>query len=89
VKEGELASFEDLRRLEKRPVHTGRCRVLEPVFAGAVSAPFAALTFQVELASQPEQQGTTSNAGSSTTATRALQTAPSPAGNPRLGVGRV
>jgi hypothetical protein len=88
-RKGELASFEDLRRLDERPVVTGRCRVLGPVFAGAVSAPFAALQFQVELASQPEQQGTTSNAGSSTTATRALQTAPSPARNPRQGVGRV
>jgi hypothetical protein len=84
-----LASFDDLRQLDQRPVDTGRCRVVGPVIAGAVSASFAALKLQVELASQPEQQGTTSNAGSSTTATRALQTAPSPAGSPRQGVGRV
>jgi hypothetical protein len=84
-----LASFDDLRRLDRRPVETGRCRVLGLVFAGAVSAPFAALQLQVELASQPGQQGTTSIAGSSTTAPRALQTAASSARGPRQAVGDV
>jgi hypothetical protein len=84
-----LASFDDLRRLDRRPVETGRCRVLGPVFAGVLSPPFAALQLQVELASQPEQQGTTSTAGFPTTALSGPQ-APVPlAGNPRQGVGRV
>lgn len=88
-RKGELASFDDLRWLDRRPVRTGRCRVLGPVFAGAVSARFAALRLQVELASQPEQQGITSTAGSSTTAARALQTAASSARGLRKAVGRV
>jgi hypothetical protein len=84
-----LASFSDLRLMDTRPVETGRGRIqVGPVFAGAVRASFAALQFQVELASQPEQQGT-SIVGSPTTSPRELQTAAAPAGNPRQGVGRV
>jgi hypothetical protein len=81
---GELASFETLRLLDRRPVETGRCRVL-----GAVTPSFAALQLQVELASQPEQQSATSTAGSSTTTTRVPQTATWSARSPRLGARRV
>jgi hypothetical protein len=83
-----MASIDDLRLFEQRPVTTGRRRVLGFVFARAVWAPFAALQLQVELASQPEQQRT-STVGSPTTAARALQTAASPAGSLREGIGHV
>jgi hypothetical protein len=79
-----LASYDDLRLLDQRPVNTGRCRMLGSVVADADSAAFAALQLQVELASQPEQQSATSNAGSSTTTTRAPQTAAWSARSPRL-----
>jgi hypothetical protein len=84
-----LASFDDLRRLDRRPVETGRCRVLGPVLAGVVSPPFAALQLQVELASQPEQQGTTSAAQFPTTALSVPQARAFVVGNSRQEVGRV
>jgi hypothetical protein len=80
-----LASYEELRLLDRRPVITGRRRVLGLRFAGAVSAPFTALPLTGQLASQPEQQRT-STVGSPTTSPRELQTAAAPAGNPRQGV---
>jgi hypothetical protein len=82
-RKGELASYDDLRRLDRRPVTTGRRRMVRLAFA-----PFAALPLTGQLASQPEQQRT-STAGSPTTSPRELQTAAAPAGNSRQGVGRV
>lgn len=85
-----MASFDNLRWINTRPVKTGRGRVqLGPVFAGAVTARFAALQLQVELASQPEQQGTTSAAQFSTTTLDGPQASAALVENPRRGVGRV
>jgi hypothetical protein len=79
-----LASIFDLRQLDQRPVDTGRFRVsvVELVHA------FPALQLTGQLASQPEQQRT-STVGSLTTTPRELQTAAAPAGSPRLEAGRV
>jgi hypothetical protein len=78
-----LASIFDLRQLDQRPVDTGRFRMwVELVRA------FPALQLTGQLASQPEQQRT-STVGSPTTTPRELQTAAAPAGSPRLEAGRV
>jgi hypothetical protein len=83
-RKGELASNEELRQLDRRPVSTGRLRVLGHRFA----SPFTALPLTGQLASQPEQQRT-STVGSPTTSPRELQMAAASAGNPRQAVGRV